>query len=75
MFSGGISLLNGIEQAQKDKLEQYRQIIRQFLTDQAHLYAYSDDVEAEIICDTEHNHYQIAYVGWLCGLGRPATHC
>ncbi len=40
-----------------DKLQQYQQIIRQTLTEQAHPYAYSNDVEAEIICDTEHDRY------------------
>ena len=32
--------------------------------EQAHPYAQSSDVETEIICDTEHNHYQLSYVGW-----------
>jgi hypothetical protein len=47
-----------------DKLQQYRQVIRQVLTEQAHPYSHSNDVDAEIICDTEHDHYQLAYVGW-----------
>ena len=47
-----------------DKLQQYRKIIRQVLTEQAHPYTYSNDVEAEIICDTEHDRYQLIYVGW-----------
>jgi hypothetical protein len=47
-----------------DKLQKYRQIIRQILTEQAHPYNHSNDVDAEIICDTEHDHYQLAYVGW-----------
>ncbi len=48
-----------------DKLRQCRQIIRQVLTEHdAHPYCHSNDVEAEIICDTEHDHYQLAYVGW-----------
>jgi hypothetical protein len=47
-----------------DKLQQYRQIIQQLLTEQAHPYSYSNDVEAEIICDTEHDHYQLVYIGW-----------
>jgi hypothetical protein len=47
-----------------DKLQQYRQIIRQILTEQAHPYGFSDDVETEIICDTEHDHYQLTYIGW-----------
>lgn len=47
-----------------DKLQRYRQIVRQVLTEQAHPYAHSDDVETEVICDTEHDHYQLSYVGW-----------
>ena len=47
-----------------DKLSQYRQIIRQILKDQAHPYAHSNDVETEIICDTEQDHYQLTYIGW-----------
>jgi hypothetical protein len=46
------------------KLQQYRQIIRQILVDQADPYPHSNDVETEIICDTEQDHYQLAYVGW-----------
>ena len=32
--------------------------------EQAHPYAQSSDVETGIICDTEHNHHQLSYVGW-----------
>jgi hypothetical protein len=47
-----------------EKLLRYRQIIRQILTEQAHPYSHSTDVETEIICDTEHDRYQLIYVGW-----------
>ncbi|MDX2098213.1 MAG: XisI protein [Leptolyngbyaceae cyanobacterium bins.59] len=47
-----------------DKLQKYRQIIRDLLTEQAHPYRQSQDVEAQIICDTEHDHYQLIYMGW-----------
>jgi XisI protein len=47
-----------------DKLQKYQKIIRQTLTEEAHPYSHSNDVETEIICDTEHDHYQLAYVGW-----------
>ena len=47
-----------------DKHSHYQHIIRQVLTEQAHPYAQSNDVETEIICDTEHDHYQLSYVGW-----------
>lgn len=47
-----------------DKLQKYRKIIRELLTEQAHPYRQSGDVEAQIICDTEHDHYQLTYMGW-----------
>jgi hypothetical protein len=47
-----------------DKLSRYRQIIREILTEQAHPYVHSDDVETQIICDVEHDHYQLTYIGW-----------
>ena len=47
-----------------DKLQQYRQIIQQVLTEQAHPYCHSNDVETEIICDTQNDHYQLTYIGW-----------
>ncbi|MDY7012456.1 MAG: XisI protein [Cyanobacteriota bacterium] len=47
-----------------DKLTQYRQIIREILTEHAHPYPYSDDVETAIICDTEGDYYQLSYIGW-----------
>jgi hypothetical protein len=47
-----------------DKIQQYRQIIRQVLTEQAHPYTHSEGVDTEVICDNEHDHYQLAYIGW-----------
>ncbi|MBE9032612.1 XisI protein [filamentous cyanobacterium LEGE 11480] len=47
-----------------DRLLKYREIIRQILDDNAQPYNYSDDVEPQLICDTEHDHYQLIYVGW-----------
>ena len=47
-----------------DKLQQYQQIIQQILTEQAPPYSHSNGVETEIICDTKHDHYQLAYIGW-----------
>lgn len=47
-----------------EKLQQYRQIIREVLTEEAHPYCHSDDVETAIICDTEHDRYQLTYIGW-----------
>ena len=47
-----------------DKLQQYRKIIREILNDHAHPYAHSNDVDTQIICDAEHDHYQLSYIGW-----------
>lgn len=47
-----------------DKLQKYRQIIREILTEQAHPYTLSNDVTTEIIFDSEHDHYQLSYIGW-----------
>jgi serine/threonine protein kinase len=47
-----------------EKLQQYRQIIREVLTEEAHPYCHSNDVETVLICDTEHDRYQLTYIGW-----------
>jgi hypothetical protein len=47
-----------------DKLQQYRQIIQDILAEQAHPYAHSPNVDAQIIYDTKNDHYQLCYVGW-----------
>jgi hypothetical protein len=47
-----------------EKLQQYRQIIREVIAEEAHPYCQSNDVETAIICDTEHDRYQLTYIGW-----------
>ena len=47
-----------------DKLQQYRQVIQQLLAENAEPYTHSDDVEVEVICDTQNDHYQLTYIGW-----------
>ncbi len=47
-----------------DKLEQYRQFVKQILTEHAQIATTTDTVKAELIFDSEHDHYQLAYVGW-----------
>lgn len=47
-----------------DKLQKYRQLIHQILTENADPYTHSDDVEAEVICDIQNDHYQLTYIGW-----------
>lgn len=45
-----------------DRLDQYRKIIRELL----HSHATNDDpdIECQIICDTENDHYQLLELGW-----------
>lgn len=50
-----------------DTLEKYRQIVRDVLT--AHATTNEPDIECQIICDTEHDHYQLLDIGWQ-GLNR-----
>lgn len=41
---------------------QYRQIIRDLL--ESHLSHDDPDIECQLICDTEHDHYQLVELGW-----------
>lgn len=47
-----------------DKLTAYRTSIQQLLQQYQRYSAGSDEIEAEIITDTEHDHYQLLHVGW-----------
>ncbi len=50
-----------------EKLEKYRQIVRELLT--AHATPNDSEVECQIVFDTEHDHYQVLDMGWQ-GLNR-----
>jgi len=50
-------------------LEHYRQCIQTILTKHGSFQPKRGDVEAELIFDTSHDHYQLMYVGWN-GLNR-----
>ena len=45
-----------------DKLEEYRQVVRELLT--AHVSTAEPEIESQVILDTEHDHYQLVDVGW-----------
>jgi hypothetical protein len=47
-----------------DNLERYRQFVKQILSEHAEISTTTNMVKAELIFDTEHDHYQLAYVGW-----------
>jgi XisI protein len=46
------------------KLDEYRGYIQQLLTKYAARDSHEDGVEVETIFDTNHDHYQLLYVGW-----------
>jgi XisI protein len=47
-----------------DKIEHYRQIIKQILSDHGQIKSDANTVKVQLIFDTENDHYQLAYVGW-----------
>ncbi len=47
-----------------DKIELYRQYIKQILTEHAQSSSKKDTVKPQLIFDSENDHYQLAYVGW-----------
>jgi hypothetical protein len=47
-----------------DKIERYRQYIKQILTLHAQISSNQDAVKPQLIFDSENDHYQLAYVGW-----------
>ena len=46
-----------------DTITQYRQQIKTVLETHAR-HVWDDRIQAQIIIDTEHDHYQLVYVGW-----------
>ncbi len=47
-----------------EKIAQYRSYIQQLLTEYAQGSPSDDDMETELIFDTERDHYQVVYTGW-----------
>ena len=47
-----------------EKLDQYRQHIKQLLSDYARHGPSDDEVSTELIFDTERDHYQVVSTGW-----------
>ena len=54
-------------------VNEYRQHIQNLLTEGAKL-VWDDCIQAQTIFDTEHDHYQLVYVGWR-GSKRLVWHC
>ncbi|NEQ95527.1 MAG: XisI protein [Cyanothece sp. SIO2G6] len=52
-----------------DKLDQYRASLRAVLKEHSQYRHQDDDIEVELVFDTEHDHYQLMHVGWK-GLSR-----
>ena len=47
-----------------EKIIQYRQYIKQLLSDYASESPSDEDVEAALIFDSEHDYYQVVYTAW-----------
>lgn len=47
-----------------DKLAKYRHIVRTFLMEYSKTQPINDDIETQVLFDTEHDHYQIVDLGW-----------
>ena len=49
-----------------ERIERYRQAIRQLLTTHAkpEQRAIKSEIECQLIFDTEHDHYQLLDIGW-----------
>ena len=46
------------------KTDEYRQIIRDILTEYSQIKSANEEVEAELIFDLERDRYQLVHVGW-----------
>ena len=47
-----------------DKINSYRQLIQESLTERAKLRAPTDPVQSELVFDLEGDHYQLVNIGW-----------
>lgn len=47
-----------------ERVEHYRQVIRSLLERYATEENRDDQLETQIICDSEHDHYQLVSLGW-----------
>lgn len=46
------------------KVDQYRELIQNLLTKYSEIKSINEDVEAQIIFDSERDHYQLVHAGW-----------
>jgi hypothetical protein len=47
-----------------DRLEKYRTLIKQLLTEEARVKPPDNTIEPHLVFDDEHNSYQLMYIGW-----------
>jgi hypothetical protein len=50
-----------------DKIVQYREIIKKIIADYVNESSSKEDIERQMVFDTENNHYQLVNVGWHNG--------
>ena len=46
------------------KVDQYRQLIQNLLSEYSQINSINEDVEAQTIFDLERDHYQLVHAGW-----------
>ena len=47
-----------------DKVDRYRDIVRRLIHEYAGYKVSHGEIQAEAICDPEHDHYEVMHVGW-----------
>ncbi|WP_413164712.1 XisI protein [Capilliphycus salinus ALCB114379] len=47
-----------------DKIDHYRQLIRELLIERSKLRSPNSPIESQTVFDTENDHYQLVKVGW-----------
>jgi hypothetical protein len=55
---------DNVKIANMDKLTQYRNYVQQLINEYAKYRPSYGDIEVETIFDTQHDHYQLIYIGW-----------
>jgi len=48
-----------------DKLAQYRAYVQEVLQKYTSYPSTDPQIEKQLLCDTQHDHYQLLYLGWI----------
>mgnify|MGYP001078534315 CR=1 FL=1 len=50
-----------------DRIDQYRKLVLALLQSYVEERPVAEDIETQLVTDTDHDHYQLVNVGWLNG--------